>query len=256
MTIPFLSVIPQRNGDQQTNKWKKFIHIETGWIFPAGTIRESVSIRQDISYYYDGYFSSGYVFSETSGLVLGVRYEYFFPGLKSGISTGLRYTGLNTQIGGFSSSKADFFYLRYSMQGSETKFARVKALTEDNYRLSVPLEIRFIPFQYKSLSIYANAGIEYSMISLKKGADIRFENKAMEVNKNAILGNITVPTNKNYSVIYSAIGIKLGKEGKPNYMLDILLPSLFLTKDIFSLVDVEYFEGFKLSVQFPFMNNK
>jgi len=74
-TIPFLPVFPQGDGNQTANKHKKFLHVEAGYIFPEGTIRERISIRQNISYYYDEHYSSGYIFSETSGLVLGIRYE-------------------------------------------------------------------------------------------------------------------------------------------------------------------------------------
>lgn len=255
-TIPFITASTQSDGNQATNEWKKSIHFEAGYIYPQGTIKESVAIRQNISYYYVNQYSNGYISSTTSGLLLGVRYEYYLPKLKSGISSGLRFTGLNTEISGYTSNNSNFFFLRYSIQDSDTKFARVKSLTENNYLLSIPLEIRFTPFQYKNLSLYAKAGLEYSMISLKNEANIYFQDENMEVNKDAILERITDPINKNYSTFYSAVGLKLGQEGKINYNLEVLFPSFFLTKNNFYLVDVEYFEGFKLSIQFPVKNNK
>ena len=255
-TIPFIAGLPQNNGNQPANDWKKYIHIEVGAIYPEGTISESLAIRQNISYYYANQYSNGSISSETSGLIFGIRYEYFLPKFKSGISTGIRFTGLNTEISGYTSSNSDFFYLRYSMEGSDTKFARVKSLKEDNYLLSVPLEVRFIPFTYKNFSLFAKAGIEYSVISLKRGVDIKFQNDDMNMHEAAILAGISRPSNKNYSVFYSSIGIKLGQEGKLNYSLEILLPSFFMTKNNLSLLDLDYFEGFKLSVQFPVNKNK
>jgi hypothetical protein len=256
VTIPFITASTQSEGNQATNGRKRYFHIEAGYIYPEGTIKESVAIRQNISYYYVNQYSNGYISSTTSGLLLGVRYEYYLPKLKSGISSGLRFTGLNTDISGYTSNNSNFFFLRYSMQDSDTKFARVKSLTENNYLLSIPLEIRFTPFQYKNLSLYAKAGLEYSMISLKNEVNISFQDDDMEVNKDAILENITYPINKNYSTFYSAIGLKLGQEGKTNYTLEVLFPSFFLTKNNFYLVDVAYFEGFRLSIQFPVKNNK
>lgn len=255
-TISFITASSQNNGNQTISDWKRYFHIEVGYIYPEGTIKESLAIRQNISYFYANQYSNGYISSTTSGLILGVRYEYYYPKFKSGISSGLRFTGLNTDISGYTSNNSDFFFLRYSTQDSDTKFARVKSLTEYNYLLSVPLEIRFTPIEYKNLSLYAKAGLEYSIISLKNEADISFQDDNMDVNKGEILKRITDPINKNYATFYSALGLKLGKEGKPNYTFEVLFPSIFLTKNNFYLVDVDYFEGFRLSIQFPVKNNK
>lgn len=254
--IPFLTIYPQDDGEQALKNGKRFIHVEAGLIYPEGVIKESVSIRQNLSYYYVNQYSEGYIYSETCGLVLALKYEYFLPGFRSGISTGLRFTGLNTDISGHTSGSSDFFYLRYSIQDNDTKFARVKLLTESIYFISVPLELRVIPFHYKNLSFYANAGIEYSIIRLRNATDIEFQNDDMDAQKDVILGNIAGTANKNYSTFYGSIGIKLGKDNKPNYLFEVLLPSFFLTDSNFSLIDVNYFAGCKLAVQFPVKNHK
>jgi hypothetical protein len=256
VSIAFQTVFAQENSDQTSSKIKKFINIEAGFIYPEGGIKESVSIRQNISDYYVNQYSNGSIFSQTDGFVFGIKYEYFFPKFKSGISSGLRFTSFNTDISGYTSSSSNFFYLRYSMQDSDTKFARVKSLTEFNYLLSVPLEVRVIPFHYKNLSFYATAGIEYSIASLNKGTDIKFQIDAMNEYKDEILSGVSGPTNKNYSTFYSSIGIKLGQEGKPNYMFEVLLPSVFLTSNNFALVNVNFYGGFKLAIQFPVNKNK
>lgn len=256
LAFPLISVIPQTVSNQTTNEGKKSIHFEIGYIYPQGTIKESVSVRQNISYYYVNQFSNGFISSTTSGLLAGVRYEYYLPKIKSGFSTGLRLIGMNIEISGYTSNSSDFFYLRYSMQDSDTKFARVKSLTEDYYLLSVPLEIKVVPFQYKDLSFFAMAGLEYSIINLKKGTDIMFQDENMNAHKDLILNRISSPTGRSYSTFYSSAGLKLGKEGKPNYAFDVMLPSLLLTKNNFYLIDVDSFGGFRLSVQFPIKNNK
>ena len=249
--FPLINVLPQSNSEQSTGEWKKSIQFEAGYIYPQGTIKESVSVRQNISYYYVNQYSGGFISSSTSGLILGVRYEYFLPKIKSGFSTGLRFLGMNTNISGYTSNSSDFFYLRYSMQDSDTKFARVKSLAEYYYLLSVPSEIRVIPFQYKDLSFFAIAGMEFGIISLKKGADIRFQDENMNAYKDLVLERISGPTGKNYSTFYSSLGLKIGKEGKPAYTFEVMLPSILLTKNNFHLIDVDHFEGFRLSIQLP-----
>jgi hypothetical protein len=252
---PFLIVISQTSIDQGSNDWKKHIYIEAGYIYPDGTIKESVAIRQNISYYYVNQNSDGYVSSTSSGLVAGIRYEYFYPRFKSGISAGIRFIGFNTEISGYTSSISDFFYLRYSMEDNDTKFARVKSLEESNYILTVPLEILVVPITYKYMGLYLKAGFEYSVISFNQGSDIIFQNETMEAYEESILNNISGAVNKRFSTFYTAIGFKFGKENMPNLMFEISLPSLFLTENNFTLVDSDYYQGFKLAIQFP-LNKK
>ena len=249
--LPCVRLHSQVLSEKQPGSWVRFLQVESGFMYPGGTIKENIAIRQNISSYYVYQSSNGYVSSYTSGFMLGLRWEYFNVRLKAGISTGLRYTGYISEISGFTSSNADFFYLRYSMMNSDTKFARVKSISETNNFISIPLEIRFIPFQYKGLGLFVKAGIEFSRFNLKKGTDIIFQDTIMEINEDIILSGMGAAPNKLYSTLYGSIGLKIGKEDKPNYQFEVFLPSLFLTKNNFTLSDVEYFDGFKFSVQIP-----
>lgn len=255
-TMPLLTLTAQYSDDPPASDWQQFIFFEGGMIYPVGEIRESVSIRQNISYYYVNQYSSGYVSSETSGMLFGARYGFYFPRFKTGISTGVRFTGLDTEISGYTSDISDFFYLRYSMLDSDTKFARVTSMSESNYFLTIPLEVHIVPITYKNLSLFAKAGIEYSVVNLKSGTDIQFRDVEMEPFKEGVMGSISDAANRRYSTFYSAVGIRVGPDDRPNFNLEVFLPSFFLTNDNFSLIDVDYYEGFKLSVQFPVNNNK
>lgn len=247
-----LSALLSQSGEKQTTKpWQSFLYVDGGIIYPEGEIRESVSIRQNISYYYVNQYSSGYVSSETSGAVASLRYGYYFPRLKGGISTGVRFTGLNTEICGYTSDISDFFYLRYSMEGSDTKFARVKSLSESRYYISLPLEATYEPISYRNLTLYIRAGIEYSLLSMGPGAAIEFRDEEMVQYEKAILEQISEPVNTHFSTLYSAIGFRFGQVGVPGVMIEFYLPSAFLSKDNFALIDVKYYEGFKLAFQVP-----
>jgi hypothetical protein len=254
--MPFLTLTAQYGDDSPPGGRQQFIYFEGGMIYPKGEIKESLSIRQNISYYYVNQYSSGYVSSETSGMLFGVRYGYYFPRFRSGISTGVRFTGLDTEISGYTSDISDFFYLRYSMQDSDTKFARVKSMAESNYFITVPLELIVVPTTYKNVSIYAKAGVEYSVLNVKSAADIEFQDELMDSYEEEILGALSGSANRHYSTFYSAIGLKFGQEDRPNFLLEIYLPSFFLTENNFELIDVDYYQGFKLSIQFPVNYNK
>lgn len=249
MSIP--AIFTQDVSLKPPGNWVTNLHIESGFVYPDGTIRENIAIRQNISSYYVYQSSSGYISSSTTGFIAGLRCEFFNKKLKTGISSGLRYTGYNSEISGFTSSNADFFYLRYAMMNSDTKFARVKAITETNNFISIPLEIRFIPIQFKGIGLFAKAGIECSIVNLKKATDIDFQDSNMEVNQEIILSEMGISNQNFFSTLYGSIGVKLGEESRPNYMFEVFLPSLYLTKNNFALTEVAYYDGFKFSILFP-----
>jgi hypothetical protein len=252
---PVLTAYPQQEEKQSTGRWGKFIHVEAGFIYPEGSIKESIPIRQNPDYFYVSQYSDGNVWSETYGFTCGVRYEYYLSKLKSGISAGLRYYGFETDINGFTSGNAEFFYLRYTMDDTDIRFARVNALSESKHLITVPVELRVVPLQYRRISFFARAGIEYSIISLGHKTGISFHDENMNAYKDEVLGGIANTTISHFSAFYSSVGLKLGREGKPNYMFEVLLPSFFLTDNNFSLTDTDSYSGFRLSVQFP-VNNK
>ncbi len=251
LVIPGIGLYSQELPVKPSDNWTKSIHLESGFIYPSGTIKESIAIRQNISSYFVNQSSTGQISSENSGFILGLRWEYFNKQYKSGISTGLRYTGYSSQISGFSASNADFFYLRYSMLNSDTKFARVKNIKETNNLIGIPLEFRIVPVQNKYFELFARGGTELSMFNLKKGTHIQFQDSNMDGSEGVILNNIGLSTNKFYSILYASLGLIIGNENKAKYLFEVFLPSLFLTKNNFTLADVDHFEGFKFSVQFP-----
>lgn len=244
-------VFSQEKTPAVQQNWNRFIHIESGFLYPGGTIKESIAIRQNISSFYVDQYSRGYIFSETSGFIFGIRWEYFNNKFKTGVSTGLRYSGFKTEIFGFSSSVSDFFYLRYTIQDSDTKFARVNSITETKSFISLPLELRTMPFEIKKLGFFVRAGVEFSLMNLGKSTSIEFKEKSMNLYHDEILNNIGTNTNKFYSSLYASAGMKFGKAGRPTYIFEVYFPSLILTKNNFVLSEIDYFEGFKLSVQLP-----
>ncbi len=246
-----INLYSQDDSDNRSGNWTQFLHLESGFVYPAGTIKESIAIRQNISSYYVNQTSTGEISSETFGFNLGLRWEYFNLKYKSGISSGLRYTGYKSDITGFSSSNADFFYLRYSTLNSDTKFARVKNINDVSNYLSIPLEIRIVPLQYKKLGLFAKAGTEFSRFNLKKKTNIIFQDEDMNVHEDMILSYITEPTNKFYSTLYASVGLQIGNENKPNFLFEVFLPSYYLSKNNFALIDEGGFEGFRFSLQFP-----
>lgn len=252
--LPLIKTFSQDTVDKQPHNWTKSLHIETGCVYPNGTIKESIAIRQNISSYYANEYSNGYVSATNAGFTFGLRWEYFYTKYKVGFSTGLRYTSYNSEISGYTASNADFFYLRYSTMNSDTKFARLKSITEFNNYISIPVEVMYVPFNYKILSLFVKGGADFSILNIEKDTDIIFQDNAMEVNQDLILSSISEASNKFHSTLYATIGLSLGKVGRANYMFELFLPSLFLSNNNFTLTKVNTFDGFKLSVKIPIKN--
>lgn len=251
MTMSASKLYSQDISPETPQKWTQFIHFESGIMYPNGSIKENIAIRQNISSYYVSQYSNGLISAASSGFYVGMRWEYFSVKYKSGISTGLRYTGYTSEISGYSSNSADFYYLRYSMEDTDTKFARIKSILETNSFISIPLEIRAVPFKYKKFELQAKVGAEISILNMNKSSDIDFSDNDMEIHQDLILNSIGTVTNKFYSTAYASIGLKYGIEDKPNFVFELFLPSVFLSTDNFVLSEVDYFDGFKLSLQFP-----
>jgi hypothetical protein len=249
--ISLISLYPQDISENPPHNWNSFLYLESGFIYPKGSLRENFPIRQNISSFYVNQTTEGEISSESSGFVVGLIWEYFNTKFKTGVSTGLRYVDYNCEITGYSSSNSDFFYLRYSMKNSDTKFARVKSIVEANNLITIPLEIRYVPIQSDIIGFFLKAGTEISLLNTRKKTTIDFQEGSMDEYQDEVLNSLGVVDKNFYSTAYASIGIKAGHKNKPNYIFEVFLPSVFLTKDNSTLMTVDYFEGFKFSIQFP-----
>jgi hypothetical protein len=252
----FPSLIAQEAGAERNSPWKSSIHLEGGMIYPEGNIRENIAIRQNISSFYVEQVTSGHIYSEISGLRLGVRWELYQPEWKTGFSAGIRFSHFSSEISGYSSSRADFFYLRYSMVDSDTKFARVKNIYEYNNYFSLPLEFRWVPVEYNNIHLYARVGAELGGLNFLKETDIEFQEESMEEYEADIVDQIDLTRSSLFSTVYGSIGISYQRENRTGYLIELFLPSPFLTHDNFVLTEVDYFSGFRCSVQFPLNTQK
>jgi hypothetical protein len=249
--LPLVCLLSQETANNTEDKNTGSLHLESGFIYPDGKIREGIAVRQNISSYYVDQSATGHVYSETYGIFFSLKYEYFIGKFNTGISTGLRYTGFQSTITGNSSDKADFFYLRYSEVNTDTKFARVKDITETKGFVTIPVELRFIPFHYRNIALFARVGVEFSILNPVKKTNIDFQEVSMEAYQDEVLNNIAIQPDNFYSTLYGSLGITIGKKDKPHYIFEVSLPSLFLSRNNFALTEINSFSGFKLSVQIP-----
>jgi hypothetical protein len=253
MVLICYGAIAQESTDQPSKKWINLIHFESGFTFPNGSISEGLAVRQNISSYYAEQSSQGQISATTTGFNAGFRYELFHPGKRLGISAGLRFSTYTTAITGYSSQNADFFYLRYSSEGVDTKFARVKSITESNKHVGIPLEFKYIPFGFKDVHYYLKAGVE-PRYRFRNQIGIEFHDPAMDAYQEDVVAGFSTIISTFTTVVYPAIGIQIGDRNAQGVNIEVLLPSFYLTDENFSLIETRRFSGFRVSYQFPVGN--
>ena len=231
---------------------KLSVNVEVGMFGSVGNAIDSRwQIRKTAWSYYDyGYSNYSAPYDNLQISYFGVKPEYLFAGDKLSVSAGLRFSDVYSSIASGSLSDNYAFYLLYNQTSEVTEYAKVKELSQDNYYLSVPVELTFIPWRFKYLSLYAKVGAEFGFL-LDSKSNIVFLNNTMDAYKQSILNNAGVNPNPIYSTFYTALGVKFGKPNKVRYNLEINLPSSLLSQNNSSILNIGVMTGFSFSVSFP-----
>jgi hypothetical protein len=246
-----MMLFAQDPPEQPNPKWVHLLHAEAGITFLNSTIKESLAIRQNVSSYYAYQSSKGQISTNTTGYNAALLWEFYHSGKKLGFSTGVRYTAYNTMISGYTGQNADFFFLRYSAEGIDTKFARVKSITEANRFIGIPLEIRYVPFQFKNIQYFVKAGIEPGSYNLQHKTDITFQDPLMDPYKEDVVAGFSGSVSSFASTFYSSLGVVLANKNNAGITIEVLLPSFMLSKNNFSLTEANRYSGFRASIQIP-----
>ncbi len=235
-----------------SSPWQSYFMVEVNNYLPNGSMNSHIAVRQNVDAYDSGYDSNGSVWSDAYGLAGGLQWMVYNENLRIGISSGLRYTNYMTEIYGSVSASADYFYLRYSEANQETKFARVKSISETKEYLSIPLEISYKVFEYQRISLWTRLGGEFGLICLDHKTDISFMESGMDVFKTEVLPSFGVADEKALSSIYWTIGGSYRLKNGVFFRVDGIALSKYVNTDApFFLVESDYFSGVMLSMQIP-----
>jgi len=259
MALLLTSIVAGAQDAKETTlpAWGKYLHIESGFVFPSGKVKDNIAIRQNVSSYFAEQSSSGRVFSSTDGFQFSARYELFNYKYRAGLSAGLRYQSFDTDVHGYAYSGSDFFYLRYSSQGADTRFARVKNITERNQFLTIPVELQIVPIKIQQMGLFGKLGVELGVANLGHSSALEFHKSEMMQFEQSILEGFGTAKSKMFSSVYASLGMRIGNPGRTNFTAEFFLPSLILSEDNFKLSQMESYSGFKVSVQIPlFKTNK
>jgi hypothetical protein len=63
--ICIMSLVNLYPQDKEPGNWTSYLHLESGFMYPDGSISENIAIRQNLSSYYIDQVSNGNISSDT-----------------------------------------------------------------------------------------------------------------------------------------------------------------------------------------------
>ena len=245
LIIGFVSISAQ---EPECNN-RLLMNIDFGECFFTGELKNKWSIRQDLEPY--RYLSDNHTINHsTSSFYFSIKPEFRFFNNKASVIAGIRYTRFNSDL-----EKDKYFHLRYKKEGTNTEFARVRSIKETYDYIGIPVEIQYIPIQFRKIGFYVKIGTDFNF-RIHSDMDMVFVNESMKQYQQEIFERIGVSTNSFYSTLYSSIGVKLGKAEGVNFHFEVLLPSFVLSSNNSSLNSPDNFGGVQCSLVIPFKKAK
>ncbi len=243
-------------NEQNDHSLLFFGHAELSFFSPNAKVEESLPIRQNVSYQ-TVYYQKPQLTVSSSGISSSLKFEIFNPGYRIALQTGLKYIAYNTSVTGTMTDNTDYFFVRYSIENQEVKFARVKEIKENNHYLAIPIDLRYYFFSRKRYGFYVKVNTDIGL-SISHELNILFHDPNMNTSKNEVLEVIKSDYDKFYTTITGAVGIRYNYIHKICLNGELIFPSTFMGNNYFMLTEANHVFGIRISAQMPinFNNNK
>jgi hypothetical protein len=248
LPVGLLLLINLLNG-QETRQ--KRIFVETGMDFVECNADNRDYIRQSEQpeVYYNSDDLGGLLYKNYAG----IKAEMKFMKNRLGISSGLRFTRMESSIGKetYWESGDDYYYMLYRHQDNSVYYLRVKDITQVTEYLGIPLEARFCPYRSRFFRLYYKVGFSVNF-RLNNDVNIHFLDSSMEKYESDA-GNLVEEPWRVYSTLQLAVGLRFGKDDKPNLSIEACLPECMLvSSDKQSFVSPVAGLGVQLNYSIPF----
>lgn len=231
-------------------KTKLSLGFEVGSSFVTGDLNSNWNVRQDIG---NSQYGSGTTNNIRTDMIinsLGIKPGISFFQNMLRIRSGLQFTVIHSILGNNSGVSSGYFYLSDNSTTTSTNYYKVKNIIENNHYLGVPLDVTILPFRNDVYNLYLKVGTELNFRFLTN-RHIHFHDPAMKTYEQVLLDEVHDTPNALYSSVYSAVGIQFGRKNQVKYDLELILPSYILTKNNSSMIDPQFYTGFKFDVQIP-----
>ena len=203
--------------------------IETGANVFFGDASRPEMIRESGYYYHPDDYYDGYIYDnqDTEFFYFGFKPEYTLSKYQRfAISSGIRFSYAQTTL----TSDREYFLWKISETGANTNYVRINRITQKNYHIGIPFEVRF--FMRKKDSFVRQYFVWGTVLNilLSSSNDVSFKNAEMKKYASNVNENIKKPDFFHWNV-YAGVGMKVGKTKYPFGYLEFLLPVTMLGKD-------------------------
>ena len=225
----------QQNDERVStpNHWMLGIEMGTEGIF--GSFRDDKwSVRQSFGSFGNFDSRNSSVFANAGSFYFGVKPEFVFGNGRLSVASGLRYLSVNCTLD--NNSRFGFFFLRYGEVGTDTRYARVRSISENYHFIGIPLELRWRPIRFPNpqFNFHLMVGAD-AYFKLGSNIEIDFVNDFMQNEKQTILDYVGVETNNFLSRAHFGFGASYTFENRMAITVDVLFP-FFLTENNFALI--------------------
>ena len=227
-----------------------------------GATNKPEQVREYKSAYDNYYYGCGVISPDQSVDIFhaGVQAEYFLCNNRIGLSSGLRFSHTSAKL----QSDEEYFFWKIGEENLITDYVRIRKITEQNYWLGIPFEIRFLTkkrnIRKHDYQCYLKLGYSYNRL-IGSNNGISFQNQAMEGYASEIQEHL-LPLSSAYSYFYPAFGLKIGRvkdhqDRFPQINLECHVPGALLSKNISSFLkpNGNIGAGIQLTVQIPLGTN-
>jgi hypothetical protein len=253
-----LALLPLSTKTQaQGTKTGKRLGIEMGYngFFGNTIVPDSIRSMKSVDVSEPGFYEDYYMgdcYQNTAHVInkiyAGIKYETLFAKNKIGILYGLRFYQLSAQLD--HDSKYDAFIWLLREEGLHSDFVTIRSMNQKNYYGSVPLEIRFFPYNKDCLlKVYVKMGgtLNYRLSTNYK---IDFQAAEMSVYTDAVESQIKKPSDIS-GYVFTGVGLKWGKNKDPWFNTEIQFPGFMIAQRKHPFVEPYLGVGIQLSAQIP-----
>ena len=252
----FVSQIQAHDGETITLTTPRLrVGIEAGAAVLFGNINKPEMIRENRSYYHDPEdrdydYNCGFVSEQQSyGLFyVGLKPEYVLS-KRFAVAVGVRFSFYKAVL----SSDKEAFLWRISEDERNTNYVKIKNISQKNYLVGVPLEIRFFPNE-KDYFVrhYFIWGTTLNFL-VTSTTEVEFQNGRMEKYSSDVTDQIGKPNNF-LGLFYGGVGLKIGKTNYPFGNIEIHFPVIAYGNNqskSFAKIENEFGLGIRATLQLP-----
>ena len=220
----------------KTYEYQRFrLGIEAGTGFLSGRTVKPDAIRENRSYYYEGYYYHddyycGYVYNDqtTPYYYVGIKPEFSIAHRFS-IAAGLRLLG---SIHTFNSDRG-YFLWNVSEKDLTTQYVRVKDVTQNNFYVGTPIEMTVYPSKGDLfVRHYLKAGVVLNFL-LVSATTPHFESATMNKYAKKVKNDVKKPPLFTPTA-FIGTGLKIGRMKRPFGSVEIRIPFVLSENSAFT----------------------